>query len=72
MWPTQNPLAHRYDAGAPEQRLDYVFFRGPKRGPKVEALQVARIFDAALEAHDGFAETLPSDHFGLRVKLGVD
>jgi endonuclease/exonuclease/phosphatase family metal-dependent hydrolase len=69
--PTLNALAHRYDAGAPEQRLDYVFFRGAKRGPKVEVLDVDRIFDRALEAHGGFAETHASDHFGLRVKLGV-
>lgn len=69
--PTVNPLAHRYDAGAPEQRIDYVFFRGAKEGPKVEVVQLDRIFDAALEAHGGFGETLPSDHFGLRVKLRV-
>ena len=69
--PTLNPLAHRYDAGSPEQRIDYIFFRPAKRGPKIEVVQVDRILDEALEAHGGFAETHPSDHFALRVKLRV-
>ena len=55
----------------PEQRLDYVFFRGATRGPRVEVLGVDRIFDAALAPHGGFDETLPSDHFALRVKLRI-
>ena len=69
--PAHNPLAHRYDAGAPEQRLDYIFFRAAKRGPKVDVAAVERIFDEVLGAHAGFGETHPSDHFALRVKLRV-
>lgn len=60
--PEHNALAHRYDPGAPEQRIDYVLFRGA-RG--VRATPAERVLDRPLDG----TRTHPSDHFGLRVTL---
>jgi endonuclease/exonuclease/phosphatase family metal-dependent hydrolase len=59
--PDHNPLAHRYDPGAPEQRIDYILLRG------ASASAPERVFDAALDGTD----THPSDHYGLRVTLTI-
>ena len=63
--PDHNPLAHRYDPGAPEQRIDYVLLR-PAAGAR--ATSVERVLDRPL---DGRASppTHPSDHYGLRVTI---
>jgi endonuclease/exonuclease/phosphatase family metal-dependent hydrolase len=65
--PDHNPLAHRYDPGAPvqdnkEQRIDYILFR-PANGETAGAPE--RVLDTALEG----TNTHPSDHYGLRVSL---
>jgi endonuclease/exonuclease/phosphatase family metal-dependent hydrolase len=62
--PEHNPLAHRYDPGAPEQRIDYVLLRAV-RGARASAAE--RVLDEALDG----ANTHPSDHYGLRVTLTV-
>ncbi len=62
--PDHNRLAHRYDRDGRAQRIDYMFFRAPERGPRVRAF--ARALDVALD--DGVH---PSDHFALVVELEV-
>jgi len=65
--PDHNPLAHRYDPGAPEQRIDYVLFRASKG---TSAAAPERVLDVALDGSPGDAAgTHPSDHYGLRVTL---
>lgn len=64
-----NPLAHRFDAHEPVQRIDHVFFRAP-RDASVVAEGVERIFDAPLPS----PRVLPlfaSDHYGLRARFRV-
>ncbi len=60
--PEHNLLAHRFDRGAPAQRIDYVFFRAPAAGA-VATHAFRRSLDAALD--HGTRETHPSDHFAL-------
>jgi endonuclease/exonuclease/phosphatase family metal-dependent hydrolase len=62
-----NALAHRYEAGSPAQRIDYVLFR-PSRRRDVEP------DDCELFLHEPLPcepLTFASDHFGLRVRLHV-
>lgn len=68
--PEFNALAHRFDAGSPRQRIDYVLFRAPRtNGVTVEACEI--ILDRPLPSH-GPLRTFASDHFGLRVVLRAD
>lgn len=60
--PAHNPLAHRFEPGAPEQRIDYVLFRAANGA---RATPPKRILDTVLEG----TRTHPSDHYGLRVSL---
>jgi endonuclease/exonuclease/phosphatase family metal-dependent hydrolase len=64
--PEHNLLAHRFDRGAPAQRLDYVFFRPPTKGG-ISAHAFRRSLDALIDR--GTRETHPSDHFALVVDL---
>ena len=64
----ENPY-RRQQAGASEERIDYVFARGgPKRGLQINGTQ--RIFDGPLEI-DG-REATYSDHAGIGVDLVLD
>ncbi len=60
--PDHNPLAHRFDRHGRAQRIDYMFFRAPPRGPQVRAF--ARALDVALEGG-----VHPSDHFAVVAEL---
>ena len=62
-----NELAHRYWAGEPLQRLDYLLFR-PPRGSWLAAEGCERVLDDRLPPNGGRA-TFASDHFGLRATL---
>jgi endonuclease/exonuclease/phosphatase family metal-dependent hydrolase len=61
-----NPLAHRFEAGSPPQRIDYVLFR-PSRQRDLEAEDCELVLADPLPG--GGLVTFPSDHFGLRVRL---
>jgi endonuclease/exonuclease/phosphatase family metal-dependent hydrolase len=63
--PEHNPLAHRFDRRGQAQRIDYLFFRSPARGPRVRAF--ARALDTALSSG-----VHPSDHFALVAELDLD
>jgi endonuclease/exonuclease/phosphatase family metal-dependent hydrolase len=65
--PEINALAHRFEAGSPQQRIDYVLFRPPRtNGVAIEACEL--VLHTPLDA-GGPAPTFASDHFGLRVVL---
>lgn len=65
--PEINALAHRFEAGSPQQRIDYVLFRAPRdSGVSVETCEL--VLDRPLDA-GGVSPTFASDHFGLRVVL---
>ena len=62
--PEINPLAYRFEAAGPRQRIDYVLFR-PPRAQHVTADACQIVLDRPLDGGRTFA----SDHFGLRVVL---
>jgi len=67
--PDVNPLAHRFEAGSPKQRIDYVFYR-----PAVTDMLRVQGSRLALDApfhEEGAAVTFASDHFAIRVDLEV-
>ena len=64
-----NALAHRFEAGSPEQRLDYVFFRPPADG-HVRALGCELVLHEPIDTPE-HGRTFPSDHFGLQARLEV-
>ncbi len=65
--PEINALAHRFEADAPKQRVDYVLFR-EARGDGPVALGCEVALSGRLEGHG--PATFASDHFALRVRLG--
>ncbi len=67
--PKQNALARRAGKNAPDQRLDYVLFRGPSLGPPVRATEVRLLLTAPLVARE--RPLFASDHAALRVELTV-
>jgi endonuclease/exonuclease/phosphatase family metal-dependent hydrolase len=68
--PEINALAHRFDAGSPQQRIDYVLFRPPRQnGVAVEMCEL--VLHRPLDV-GGRGATFASDHFGLRVVLRAD
>jgi endonuclease/exonuclease/phosphatase family metal-dependent hydrolase len=69
--PLHNGLAHDYDQGAPEQRIDYVLFRPPARGRSVEATHLERFLDGEMDAFGEHDATHASDHFALRLRVRV-
>lgn len=64
-----NALAHRYSAGSPPQRIDYVLFRRARDG-RVLPGPCELAFERPLTGHG--APTHPSDHFALRLDLRID
>ena len=67
--PEVNELAHRYEAESPHQRLDYVFFRGPRnRAVRPHACRL--VLDRAYE-HAERGRTFASDHFALEATFEV-
>lgn len=65
--PERNALAHAIEPNARSQRIDYLFLRVPRRGPRVRARSVTRILDRPLRER-----TFASDHFGLAATLEVE
>lgn len=70
--PHKNLLAGRFFAKEPEQRLDYVFFRPARRGPRIEPLSLALALAEPLAANGEGPSTYASDHYALvaRFRLG--
>jgi endonuclease/exonuclease/phosphatase family metal-dependent hydrolase len=68
--PERNPLAHFQSPNEPCQRLDYIFMRPPRSGPRVSVRQVARILDRPLDGAGG-KPMYASDHFGLLATLEI-
>lgn len=64
-----NELAHRYWSAEPNQRIDYLLYRGPQPS-WIDVESVSRILDQRLTAHGGPA-TYASDHFGLAVRFRI-
>jgi endonuclease/exonuclease/phosphatase family metal-dependent hydrolase len=68
--PDRNSLAYLVEPTAPPQRIDYIFYRGPRRrGSSVTLRHVARILDRPIDASSGGAPRYASDHFGLLATL---
>jgi endonuclease/exonuclease/phosphatase family metal-dependent hydrolase len=64
--PDENELAHRFEAEAPSQRIDYILFRPAKSGgPEPAGYELA--FRKRLDGHG--PPTFASDHFAVRVTL---
>jgi len=68
--PERNPLCHLLSPGEPCQRLDYIFLRAPRGGPRVSVREVSRILDRPLE-RTGQPPIYASDHFGLLATLAI-
>ena len=68
--PKENHLAAREGPHAKPQRLDYVFFRAPAKGPSV------RVVDVTLALHDRLPTNarplFASDHAAIRVRLRIE
>jgi len=67
--PTENALAAKYEPGAHDQRVDYIFVR--RQGRTLDAHRKERFLDRELSPHAGFGHVPASDHYGLRVELTV-
>jgi endonuclease/exonuclease/phosphatase family metal-dependent hydrolase len=68
--PEVNPLAHRFEADGPRQRIDYVFVRHASAVP-IRVVRSELALDGPLEGPEHGA-TFPSDHFAIRVELELD
>lgn len=68
--PERNTLAYALEPASPCQRLDYIFLRVPRSGPRVTVRRVDRILDRPL-APVGNAPMFASDHYGLVAVLEI-
>jgi endonuclease/exonuclease/phosphatase family metal-dependent hydrolase len=69
--PERNFLAHRVEPAAPTQRIDYIFVRPPRSGPRRVTIRgAARILDRPLIPASG-EPMFASDHYGLVATLEI-
>ncbi len=67
--PGDNGLARRFEPGGPVQRIDYVLLRESGRRLRVERAEV--FLERPLPPRAGYPATHASDHYGLRLALGL-
>lgn len=62
-----NALALHYEPRGWVQRIDYIFYRAPARGPGLRCRQLARFLDQPRrDSPPHLPASWPSDHYGLR------
>ena len=70
--PSRNTLARRFAAREPEQRLDYIFFRPAKSGPRLVCLETALALHEPLAGTAQREATFSSDHFALVARFRIE
>lgn len=70
--PTGNGLAHIFEPRARRQRIDYIFFRAGRGGPRLRPTAIARFFDRPLtRTRFRNGPAWASDHYGLSATFSL-
>jgi endonuclease/exonuclease/phosphatase family metal-dependent hydrolase len=70
--PLRNALARRELSPEPDQRIDYIFFRPARTGPRLEILALKVTLDEPLPASAAGPSTFASDHYALTASCRLD